>query len=142
MNRKNFKVLVVDDEAIMRDFLTDVLTDQGFSVEKESGGEEVEKILEKKEFSLILSDLRMPNCDGLQVLEIVRKMCPRTKVILMTGYALDNSGQEYLNRGAFGFILKPFDMDQIRNLILNAYETTEGERSQNDSLHPMNEPMS
>ncbi len=132
MNKKDFKILVVDDEEIMRDFLTDLLSDQGFSVDKQSSGALVPKALEQNAFDLILTDLRMPDCDGLEVLEKVKNKNCKTKVILMTGYALDNSGQEYLDRGAFGFILKPFDMDQIRNLVLDAFEVAVSENAAQD----------
>jgi len=140
VNKIDFKILVLDDEPIMRDFLADILCDQGFPVEKLSHGKEILKTLEDKNVALVLTDLRMPDSDGLQVLKTIKSKNPKVKVILMTGYALDNSGQEYLDRGAFGFILKPFDINQIRDLVLDAYEVTVSEQARNLKSNPMQNP--
>jgi DNA-binding NtrC family response regulator len=118
----------VDDESVMRELLTEVFYDQGFAVETLNDGIEVLKKLEDKKIGLVLTDIRMPNYDGLQVLKDIKNKKIPVKVILMTGYALDNTGQEYLNLGAFGFILKPFDINQIRNLVLEAFEAKASEK--------------
>ena len=74
----------------------------------------------RKEFDIVVTDIRMDEIDGLQVLEHVTKKSPRTKVIMITGYAMMSLAREAMNRGAFDFIAKPFQPNDLRKVIANA----------------------
>lgn len=121
--KSDYHVLVVDDEMIMRDFLCDVLTDRGYQVTKVSDGAHAIRELDSQKYHLVISDLKMPDTDGSHVFQHAKNNHPDTKVILMTGFSINNSGKPFLENGAFGFLLKPFDLDQIRELVERAYQT-------------------
>lgn len=123
MNNSEIQVLVVDDENIMRECLTDILTDQGYQVTAVSNGTDALKNLERNSFHIVISDIRMPGIDGEEILKQSLQRNPSCKTILITAYSMDLSGKSYLNQGAYGFILKPFDIDQIRSLVSQAAQT-------------------
>ena len=123
MNNSQIQVLVVDDENIMRECLKDILTDQGYQVIAVSNGNDALKSIAQNSFHIVISDIRMPGINGEEVLKNSLLHNPSCKVILITAYSMDLSGKSYLNQGAFGFILKPFDIDQIRSLVSQAAQT-------------------
>ena len=111
-----YKILIVDDEEIMRGFLFDLLEDSGYEVTQCTSGEEaIEKVMESN-FDLVITDIKMQGKDGYDVLNEVKKIHPDIKVLLMTGYALDEDGSSSISKGADGFILKPFDINSIREI--------------------------
>ncbi|MCK5708166.1 MAG: response regulator [Candidatus Aureabacteria bacterium] len=112
----NKRILIVDDEEIMRSFLFDLLQDEGYDVEQCDSGEAAIERTEKRDYDLIISDIKMQGKDGYDVLKAVRTIKPDIKVLLMTGYALDEEGTEIVAKGANGFILKPFDINSIRQI--------------------------
>ena len=120
MNNSEIQILIVDDETIMRECLTDILSDQGYQVEAVASGNDALKRIDQNAFHIVISDIRMPGIDGEEVLRHALKRNPSSKIILITAYSMDLSGKSYLNQGAFGFILKPFDIEQIRNLVSQA----------------------
>ncbi len=123
MNNSQIQILVVDDETIMRDYLTDILSDQGYQVTPVSNGSEALKSIEQNSFHIVISDLRMPGFDGEEVMRHSLLRNPSCKIILITAYSMDLSGKSFLKQGAFGFILKPFDIEQIRSLVAQAAKT-------------------
>lgn len=123
MNNSQIQVLIVDDENIMRECLTDILSDQGYQVTAVSNGNDALKSIDQKTFHIVISDIRMPGIDGEQVLKHSLLRNPNCKTILITAYSMDLSGKSYLDQGAFGFILKPFDIEQIRGLVSQAAST-------------------
>ena len=120
MNNSEIQILIVDDETIMRECLTDILSDQGYQVEAVASGNDALKRIDQNAFHIVISDIRMPGIDGEEVLRHALKRNPGSKIILITAYSMDLSGKSYLNQGAFGFILKPFDIEQIRSLVSQA----------------------
>ena len=123
MKNSEIQVLVVDDEPIMRECLTDILSDQGYQVTAVSNGSDALERLEQASFHIVISDIRMPGLDGEEVLKHSLRHNPSCKIILITAYSMDLSGKAYLDQGAYGFILKPFDIEQIRNLVSQAAQT-------------------
>ncbi len=109
-------ILVVDDEEIMRSFLGDLLEDDDYNVEQVSSGEEAIASVKKKHYDLVITDIRLQGKDGFDVLSEIKKISPETKVVLITGYSLDEEGKEYINKGADGFLLKPFDISNVREI--------------------------
>ncbi|RZB31231.1 MAG: hypothetical protein SRB2_04756 [Desulfobacteraceae bacterium Eth-SRB2] len=115
-------ILVVDDEQDIRDASERILTRIGFQVLKASRGDEGLAVLEKEKASIVLLDLRMPGMDGLEVLKHIREMDQAIQVIVITGYATIETAIEAMKLGAYDFISKPFEPDQLRIVVNRAWE--------------------
>ena len=121
------KILIVDDEEIMRGFLCDLLEDSGYEVDQSRSGEEALEFIKQKKYDLVITDIKMQGKDGYDVLKEVKKIYPDIKVLLMTGYALDEDGVSSISKGANGFILKPFDINSIREITHRLLNETKDE---------------
>ncbi|MDP2645578.1 MAG: response regulator [Desulfobacterales bacterium] len=115
-------VLVVDDEENIRDGSERTLSSIGFQVFKASKGSEALDILSGNNISIILLDLKMPGMDGMEVLGRIQKMFPAILVIVITGYATVQTAIEAMKQGAYDFIPKPFEPDQLRMVVRRAAE--------------------
>lgn len=114
------KTLVLDDEPIVCKRLKPALEKNGYDVEIfEDPGAALNRI-DEQDFDIVVTDIRMEDIDGIQVLEHVRSRSPRTKVIIITGYATVEMAREALAKGAFDFIAKPFKPDDLRAVIARA----------------------
>jgi DNA-binding NtrC family response regulator len=114
------ELMVVDDEPIVGKRLKATLEKHGYGVEVfESGRAAIER-LEEKKFDIVISDVRMDDANGLEVLEAVQKSSSRTKTILITGYATVEVAREALAKGAFDFLAKPFQPKDLREMIEKA----------------------
>jgi len=118
------KILVVDDEKVIREGSRDVLTPDGFEVMLAENGELGLQIIEKAHFDVILLDLMMPGLSGFDVLSHVKALHPDTSIIVITGYATIENSIEAMKKGAFDFIPKPFSPDQLRVVVSKAIEHT------------------
>lgn len=116
------KILIVDDEKSMRDVLAIMLTRAGYAVTEAADGEEAIGHIQKDIFDLVITDLRMPKIDGLDVLKAVKDASPGTVVLMMTAYASPESAVEAMKRGAFDYVTKPFQIDEVQLIIRNALE--------------------
>ncbi|HSB04357.1 MAG TPA: sigma-54 dependent transcriptional regulator [Thermodesulfobacteriota bacterium] len=116
------KILVVDDEQSMREFLEIMLRKEDYKVSLASNGEEVFKVLERDIFDLVLLDIRMPRMDGIAVLKKIKALCPETIVIMITAYASADTAIKAMKEGAYDYISKPFKIDEIKLIIKNALE--------------------
>ena len=113
-------VMVVDDESIVGKRLKPALEKRGYEVEVFGDGDGAIERLRERDFDIVVTDIRMPNVDGMQLLEhIVARKLP-TKVILITGYATVDVAREALRKGAFDFIAKPFKPADLRAVIERA----------------------
>lgn len=101
------RVLVVDDEQIVQVCCTRSLEKAGYVVEAVNDGAEGLARAKESEFDYILTDLKMPNMDGLEFIQILRRAAPKAKIMLVTGYATDDARQMAISMGA-GFLEKPF----------------------------------
>ena len=120
---ENPKVLVVDDEAAIRDLLEEALTRWGYQVVKAANGVQATEELRKgKIFEIALLDIRMPEMDGLELLRQIKRHDPATEVIIMTGYPTVGSAVEALKEGAYDYLTKPLILDEIRNLLSHVVE--------------------
>jgi len=106
-------ILVVDDEPVVQDTVKWLLHTQGYEVTTAGTGEEALTRIVQQEFDLMLSDIKMPGLNGLDVLERSRTLKPRLAVILMTGYATLDTAIEALRRGASDYLRKPFELDDL-----------------------------
>ncbi len=120
---KDITVLVVDDEQSIRDGSERILSRMGFEVFKAANGEEGLKILEDHNIAIILLDLKMPGMDGMEVLRLVKQKDSHVLVIVITGFATLETAIEAMKRGAYDFIPKPFEPDQLRIVVNRARET-------------------
>ena len=116
------KILIVDDEKSMRDVLAIMLKRAGYAVTEAADGEEAIGHIQKDIFDLVITDLRMPTSDGLDVLKAVKDASPGTVVLMMTAYASPESAVEAMKRGAFDYVTKPFQIDEAQLIIRNALE--------------------
>jgi len=118
----NELILVVDDEAGMRKYLKKLLTDNNFRVRLASNGEDGLEKLQKDVPDLVLADLKMPKMDGLRFLKEIRKEFPKIIVIIMTAYGTMDSAIKAMKLGAYDYINKPFEIDEILLVIDKALE--------------------
>jgi DNA-binding NtrC family response regulator len=114
------KLLIIDDEAVIRDGLKRILEREAFVVETCSSGYSALEALQKRDFDLIISDLKMPGMSGIEVLKSVRILQPHIPVILITGYASVDTAVEAMKNGAVDYLSKPFVPDLLLEKVRNA----------------------
>ena len=122
MIENNYRVLVVDDDLEMCGLLSDVLREERFSVLTTTESLEASKILKKEEFDVILTDLKMKGLKGLDLLEETKKVAPLTPVIIMTAFGTIESAIQAMKMGAYDYITKPFQNDEIVLTVKKALE--------------------
>ncbi len=116
------RILIAEDEPIARDNLAHVLRKEGFeTVAVENGALAIQEI-ERSEFDLVMTDLRMQPVGGMEVLKRVRELHPHTEVIVITGFATVSSAVEAMQAGAFYYVPKPYKIDDVRILVRQALE--------------------
>ena len=116
------RVLIVDDEWTIRDVLANILQGEGFEVEQAEDGEKAMEMLDASTYDLVITDLKMPNASGIDVLRHIAKQNVHTLGIVATGYGSIESAVEALRLGAFDYITKPFHLDEIKILVHKARE--------------------
>ena len=114
--------MIVEDEFISRENLEHVLQKEGYQTVALDSGVKALKELEKTEFDLVMTDLRMQQVDGMQILERTRELYPDTEVIMITGYATVSSAVEAMQKGAYHYLAKPYKIDEVRILVRQALE--------------------
>jgi DNA-binding NtrC family response regulator len=113
-------VLVLDDEALVGKRLGLVLGRMGCEVEAFDDPHGALRRIAEKDFDLVVTDVVMGEIDGIQVLEQVLARCPRTKVIMITAYAMMSMARRAMERGAYDFVAKPFVPAEIREVVARA----------------------
>ncbi len=116
------RILVVDDEGSQRQIIRTILSAQGYSVETAPGAGEALTRCQEKPFDLILTDLRMPGTDGLTLVERLTRDDPPTLVILMTAYGSLDSAEQAMKRGAFDYLTKPIEREELLLTVKRAFE--------------------
>ncbi len=128
-------ILIIDDESSVGRSLGLMLSHEGYEVTAvESGNEGLER-LEERDFDLVLTDVVMPDIDGFEVMDYLKGHRPQTPVIVITGYASLDSAIESIRRGAFDYLIKPFDLGLMRAAIERALEMQRGTRSKYERLY-------
>jgi len=117
------KILVVDDELNMRLVLKALLNKEGYDVVTASDGVEALKVLKGGGVGVVVTDLKMPNLDGVGLLERVIRDYPSTPVIIITAHGTVATAVDALKKGAFDYITKPFERDELKNIIHKAIRT-------------------
>ena len=113
-------ILVLDDDKGMREFLEIMLSREGYKVNCAADAEKALNLCKKAKFDLILTDLKMPKVDGIEFLKRSRDICPEALVILMTAYASGETAVSAMKEGAYDYIEKDFDIDDLKALIQQA----------------------
>jgi len=116
------RILVVDDEKSMRDLLGIVLEGEGYDVTATDDGKEALARIREEHFDLVIQDLKMPKMDGIELLEKVRDIKPELMVIIITAFSTWDNACEAMRLGAYDYIKKPFDTDDIREIVSQAIE--------------------
>ena len=116
------KILVADDEPGVRLTTQAILQDEGYDVETASGGLEAVEAIRQRHFDLVLTDLKMPGVDGLGVLAEVRKRSPLTVTVMMTGYGSVGSALEAVQLGAYEYLLKPIEVEDLKQAVRRSLE--------------------
>jgi DNA-binding NtrC family response regulator len=126
------KILVVDDEVAIQRALTKFLLTQGYEVDGANDGAEAIEMAKDKIYDLVISDLKMPNMSGIELIQQVKKISPDTTFIIMTAFGTIDSAVAAIKTGAFHYVTKPFELDDIAMLIEKALKLrrleTENER--------------
>ena len=124
------RLLVVDDEQSIRDFLRLLFEEQGFRVSVAGSVSEARGRVGGEDFDLVLSDILMPDGNGLDLLREIRERQPETAVIMMTAYTSNKSAIEAMKLGAFSYLSKPFEVEELKVVVQKALEST-GLRTEN-----------
>lgn len=113
-------IFIVDDEESVRDSLCSWFIEDGYHVECAESADKALSILESQNFDIILADIKMPGMDGLEMLKRIKSLKKDSIVIMMTAFATVNTAVQALKDGAFDYVTKPFDPDELSHLIKNA----------------------
>ncbi len=119
MNHR-ISILIVDDELSVRDSLYNWFIEDGYVVECAEDAKKALSILESQDFDIILADIKMPGMDGMEMLRRIKAIKKETVVIMMTAFATVDTAVQALKEGAFDYVTKPFDPDDLTHLIRNA----------------------
>jgi CheY-like chemotaxis protein len=131
MDVKKSKILIVEDEAVVRESLRDWLIENGYDVECVETGEEALERVENEGFGVIVLDLRLPGIDGLQVFEQAKKLKPETKGIMITAYPSRETQEKAQRLGLLDYLAKPFKVDMLEEIIrVNIWKTEGGVNAQ------------
>ena len=116
------KILVVDDELSMREFLSILLEREGYDVTVAASAAEALRMMESALFDLVLSDVNMPGLSGIELLARIKEKSPETSVLMLTAFSAAEQAVEAMKLGAYDYIGKPFKNEEIKQLVKNALE--------------------
>ena len=119
---KSYKILVVDDETSMREFLEVFLSKEGYQVSEAKSGKQALNMIKKNEYDLVLTDIRLGDLTGLEILRQSKKKNQDTIVIMISAYSTTEIAVEAMNEGAYDFVPKPFDNQELKHTIKKALE--------------------
>jgi DNA-binding NtrC family response regulator len=122
MGVKNFNVLLVDDELEFLETLVKRLTKRGLNISTAKSGEDALKIIGGKGIDVAVLDVRMPGMDGIQTLREIKKIDPLMEVIMLTGHASVEVAIEGMELGAFDYLMKPADIDELFYKLQDAFK--------------------
>ena len=117
IDREPVRVLVVDDEELIRALLTELFTAEGYEVTTAVDGEQALELLETERFDLVLTDLIMPGLDGVEVLQRAKRVDADRPVVVMSGHAPVERVSRLAELGADDYITKPFDLEDVKEIV-------------------------
>lgn len=116
------KVLIIDDEVLMRNFLVEALKRKGLEAVAAENGEKALSLLKNQSFDLVITDMKMPGLTGMDILKYVKEICPRTLVIVVTAFGTIENAVEAMKNGAFHYLIKPFSLESLMANIEKAHQ--------------------
>lgn len=119
---EDFRVLIVDDEPDFLETILKRLKRRKIDATGVSSGKDALDLLEKQPFDVVILDVRMPGMDGIETLKEMKKRRPLMEVIMLTGHASVEAGMQGMQLGAFDFVIKPADIDELLEKIRQAHE--------------------
>ncbi len=122
MEVKKRKILLVEDEAIVRESLRDWLIEDGYNVDVAKDGEEALEKIKEEEFRIIVLDLKLPGIDGLQVFEEAKELKPKTRGVIITAYPSKETREKAQKLGLLDYLPKPFKVEDLEKIIGGALE--------------------
>jgi len=126
------RILIVDDELVVRDSLSKWFSSEGYTAQPVASAREALETIQQKEFEIALIDIKMPGMDGIELQARLKEADPELTVVIMTGYASVETAVQALKRGAYDYITKPVDPDELSHLVSNALEH---KRARNEVVH-------
>ncbi len=120
MTKTKGQILIIDDDPGICTTLSDILKDEGYEVKDFGEGRKALDFLKKNPFDVVFADLKLPDMDGMELLEQVKLINPESAVIMITGHASTATAVESLNEGAYAYVVKPFDLDELKTIIKKA----------------------
>ena len=117
-----YRILIVDDEESMRDFLSIMLHREGYHVDTAVNGAQAVVHLREHNYDLVISDIKMPRMTGLELLAHIKERTPETVVLMVTAFSTTDEAVEAMKQGAYDYITKPFKNEEIRLIVKNALE--------------------
>ena len=140
--KANPHVLVIDDDAVVGRSFDRVLSGKGYEVDTALSGEEGLRDIEKANYDVVFTDIKMPGIDGLEVAERIRAKCPWTPVVVITGYGTEENEAKASVLGVSGFVRKPLTPEVIESITLKALETpVEATTAANEPGPAIEEPV-
>jgi len=124
-NREKFNILVVDDEKIVRESTREWLKEEGFSVSTADSGQKALELMDENSFNMMLTDIKMPGMDGVELLAKAKQKNQDLTVIMMTAYAAVDSAVDAMKQGALDYLTKPFDPDVLISMVTKVYQEFE-----------------
>ena len=122
MKNSQIEILIADDERNLREVLVNELSKRGYNVAEAGNGLEALDLLEKKEYDVLLLDLNMPGLGGIEVLKKIKYLDIPTEVIVLTAYATVSTAVEAMKLGAYDYLTKPFNLEELATVVEKAYE--------------------
>ena len=117
-------ILIAEDDRYTIEGLTEILTEEGYTVTGASNGQEAFNLAQKKRFDLLLTDMKMPKLNGIDLIAKIKTICPDTKIIMMTAFATVETAVQAMRDGADDYVTKPIDFDQLLSTIQSAVQET------------------
>jgi two-component system OmpR family response regulator len=119
---EKFRVLIVDDEVDFVETIVKRLIDRGLDVAGVHSGLEALDLMDKRDFDVVILDVKMPGMDGIETLRAIKKKKPFTEVIMLTGHGSVESGIQGLQLGAYNYVMKPVPLNDLLKQMAQAYE--------------------
>jgi len=120
-------IVVADDDREMTSIIQKVLLRESYEVLTAENGEEVLAILQSRPVHVVIADWKMPACDGIRLIELLHQKHPNTKVIMITAFGEMSTYLDAMNRGAFEFLSKPLNIDELKTLVSRAISSSRQE---------------
>ncbi len=130
------KILIAEDDQVQREILTDILTKSGYAVRPMTSGPEALAAMSDESFDLLLTDMRMPEMDGLDLLQQAKRILPELEVVVMTAFATVQTAVNAMKEGACDYLAKPFDKDELLVVVEKALKQG-GLRKENRQLREL-----